>query len=156
MILRKANTYRLYPTPDQAQQMAQIAGACRFVFNLALEQRRDWWQPGRRVTFASQCGEVTELRAQVDWLKAAPVHTLQQALRDLDRAYQNWWAGRAQPPTPRRKGVHDSFRFPDPVSIKVEPTGKSAGRIKLPKLGWVRFRGWHAIPGAICNATVAW
>jgi putative transposase len=156
MVLRKANTYRLYPTPDQAQQMAQIAGSCRFVFNLALEQRRDWWQPGRRFTFASQCREVTELRAQVDWLKAAPVHTLQQALRDLDRAYQNWWAGRAQPPTPRRKGVHDSFRFPDPVSIKVERTGKSAGRIKLPKLSWIRFRGWHAIPGEICNATVAW
>ena len=70
MILRKANTYRLYPTPDQAQQMAQIAGSCRFVFNLALEQRRDWWQPGRRFTFASQCREVTELRAQVDWLNS--------------------------------------------------------------------------------------
>jgi len=37
MILRKANTYRLYPTPEQAHQMAQIAGSCRFVFNLALE-----------------------------------------------------------------------------------------------------------------------
>src|ERR1035437_2829172 len=48
MVIRKANTYRLYPTPEQAQQMAQIAGSCRFVFNLALEQRRDWWKPGRR------------------------------------------------------------------------------------------------------------
>jgi putative transposase len=44
------------------------------------------------------------LRAEVDWLKAAPVHTLQQALKDLDRAYQNWWAGRAEYPTPREKG----------------------------------------------------
>jgi hypothetical protein len=31
MVIRKANTYRLYPTPEQAQQMAQIAGSCRFV-----------------------------------------------------------------------------------------------------------------------------
>jgi putative transposase len=58
-------------------------------------------------------------------------------------------------PTPRRKGLHDSFRFPDPVSIKVERTGKSSGRIKLPKLGWVHLRGWYAIPGDICNATVS-
>jgi putative transposase len=155
MIERKANTYRLYPTPEQAHQMAQIAGSCRFVFNLALEQRRDWWKPGRTFNFASQCREVTMLRAEVDWLKAAPVHSLQQALKDLDRAYQNWWAGRAEYPTPRKKGLNDSFRFPDPVSIEVERTGKSSGRIKLPKLGWLRFRGWYAIPGDICNATVS-
>ena len=155
MVIRKANTYRLYPTPEQAHQMAQIAGSCRFVFNLALEQRRDWWKPGRTFNFASQCREVTMLRAEADWLKAAPVHTLQQALKDLDRAYQNWWAGRADYPTPRKKGLNDSFRFPDPVSIKVERTGNSSGRIKLPKLGWVRLRGWYAIPGAICNATVS-
>jgi putative transposase len=155
MVMRKANTYRLYPTPEQAQQMAQIAGSCRYVFNLALEQRRDWYRPGRKFNFASQCREVTALRAEVDWLKAAPVHTLQQALKDLDRAYQNWWAGRAGYPTPRKKGLNASFRFPDPVSIKVERTGNSSGRIKLPKLGWITLRGWYAIPGDICNATVS-
>lgn len=155
MLLRRANTYRLYPTPDQSQKMAQIAGSCRFVYNLALEQRRDWYRPGRKFNFLSQCREVTALRAEVDWIKAAPVHTLQQALKDLDGAYVNWWAGRADAPTPRKKGLNDSFRFPDPVSIKVERTGKSSGRIKLPKLGWVSLRGWYAIPGDICNATVS-
>lgn len=155
MIQHKANTYRLYPTSDQAQQMAQIAGSCRFVYNLALEQRSQWYRPGRKFNYASQCREVTLLRNEVDWLKAAPVHALQQALKDLDRAYQNWWAGRAEPPTPRKKGLNDSFRFPDPVSIKVERTGKSSGRIKLPKLGWISLRGWYAIPGTICNATVS-
>lgn len=155
MIERKAVLFRLYPTPEQAARMAQIAGACRFVYNLALEQRRDWYRPGRKFTFASQCREVTQLRAEVEWLKACPVHALQQALRDLDRAYQNWWAGRTQAPTPRRKGVNDSFRFPDPVSLVVERTGTSSGRMKLPKLGWVRLRGWKALPGAICTITVS-
>ena len=155
MIERKANTYRLHPTPEQAQQMAQIAGSCRYVFNLALDQRRTFGRAGRSINFASQCREVTMLRAEVAWLKAAPIHTLQQALKDLDRAYQNWWAGRADYPTPRKKGLNDSFRFPDPVSIRVERTGKSTGRIKLPKLGWIRLRGWYAIPGTICNATVS-
>jgi putative transposase len=107
MVIRKANTYRLYPTPEQAQQMAQIAGSCRFVYNLALEQRAEWWRPGRTFNFASQCRELTALRAEVDWLQAAPVHTLQQALKDLDRAYQNWWLGRAEAPTPRKKGRND-------------------------------------------------
>src|SRR5262249_19985704 len=54
---------------------------------LALEQRRDWYRAGRTFTFASQCRELTQLRAAADWLKAVPVHPLQQALRDLERAY---------------------------------------------------------------------
>jgi putative transposase len=136
---RKANLFRLYPTPDQSTQMAQIAGACRFVYNIALEQRRNWYRPRRRFSFASQCREVTMLRAEVDWLKACPAHTLRQTLKDLDRAYQNWWAGRAAAPTPRRKGINNSFRFPDPLSIKVERTGRSGPdpwrSIRSPRVG---------------------
>jgi putative transposase len=91
----------------------------------------------------------------VDWLKAAPIHPLQQALRDLERAYQNFFTGRAAHPSPRKRGVNDSFRFPDPVSLRVERTGTSTGRIKLPKFGWVAIRGWYAVPGAIRNITIS-
>lgn len=155
MIDRKAQLFRLYPTPEQAAQMAQFSGACRYVYNLALEQRRDWYRPGRTFNFTTQCREVTQLRADVDWLKAVPVHSLQQALRDLDQAYRNWWSGRAQAPTPRRKGVNDSFRFPDTHHLAVERTGSSSGRVKLPKLGWVRVRGWKSLPGDLRNITVS-
>ncbi|MFW7270224.1 RNA-guided endonuclease InsQ/TnpB family protein [Gluconacetobacter sp. Hr-1-5] len=160
MIQRKANTYRLYPDGEQREALAQIAGACRSVYNLALEQRRDWWQrhkdrTGRSISFAGQCRELTELRREVDWLREAPSQVLQQALRDLDRAYQNFFSGRAGYPSPRRKGLHDSFRFPEPGSLGVERTGKRTGRIKLPKLGWVAFRGWYELPGVIRNITIS-
>ncbi|MEW5424609.1 helix-turn-helix domain-containing protein [Amorphus sp. 3PC139-8] len=89
----RANVYRLYPTPAQSAAMARIAGACRFVHNLALEQRRDWWRPGRRFSFGQQSRELTALRRQVDWLRDCPVHALQNALRDVDRA-----PGEAGPP----------------------------------------------------------
>src|SRR6516164_840791 len=153
MIRRKATLFRLYPTPDQVSQMTQISGACRFVYNLALEQRREWYRPGRRFTFASQCRELTQLRAEVDWLRAAPIHPLQQALRDLERAYRNWWAGHGRAPRPRKKGAADSFRFPDPASLKVERTGQSSGRIKLPKLGWVRCANGTGAPCRVASAT---
>src|SRR5215475_8588051 len=66
------------PTPEQAEQLAQIVGACRFVYNLALEQRRDFWRQYRRhrganISFASQCRELTDLRREIDWLRAVPV-----------------------------------------------------------------------------------
>ncbi|MBB2156624.1 transposase [Gluconacetobacter diazotrophicus] len=160
MIVRKANTYRLYPDTKQREALGQIAGACRMVYNLALEQRRDWWQrykaiTGKSISYNMQSGELTALKREVSWLRDAPSQVLQQALRDLDRAYQNFFSGRSGYPSPRRKGLHDSFRFPDPASLRVDRTGKSAGRLKLPKLGWVAFRGWYALPGAIRNVTIS-
>ena len=112
MIRRKATLFRLYPTPDQVSQMAQISGACRFVYNLALEQRREWYRPGRRFTFASQCRELTQLRAEVDWLRAAPIHPLQQALRDLERAYRNWWAAMGERRDRARRAQPAASAFP--------------------------------------------
>ncbi|WP_281855820.1 helix-turn-helix domain-containing protein, partial [Acetobacter pasteurianus] len=84
MIQRKANIYRLYPDAEQRLALARIAGACRAVYNLALEQRRDWWQrhkdrTGKSISFAGQCRELTDLRRDVDWLREAPIHPLQQA-----------------------------------------------------------------------------
>ncbi|CCT58857.1 helix-turn-helix domain-containing protein [Acetobacter pasteurianus] len=129
MIQRKANIYRLYPDAEQGLTLARIAGACRAVYNLALEQRRDWWQrhkdrTGKSISFAGQCRELTDLRRDVDWLREAPIYPLQQALRDLDRAYQNFFSGRSGYPSLHRKGLHDSFRFPDPTSLRVERTGR--------------------------------
>ena len=160
MLQRKANTYRLYPDTSQRETLARIAGACRMVYNLALEQRRDWWQrhkitTGKSISFAGQCRELTTLRQEADWLREAPIHPLQQALRDLDKAYQSFFSGRGGYPSPRRKGRNDSFRFPDPASLRAERTGKRTGRIKLPKLGWITFRGWYSLPGKIRNVTVS-
>jgi putative transposase len=155
MLVRKAHVYRLHPTPEQAETFGRWVGAVRFTYNLALEQRRDWHRPGRRFTFAGQCREVTALRAGVDWLRDVPVHALQQALRDLDRAYRNWWAGRARAPTPRRRGQNDAMRFPDPATFAFRRLSRRVGEVKLPKLGWVRLRWDKAIPGEVRNITVA-
>jgi putative transposase len=155
MLLRKAHVYRLYPTPEQAETLGAWVGAVRFVFNLGLEQRRVWYRPGRRFNYVSQCREVTALRAEVDWLRDVPVHALQQAMKDLDRAYQNWWAGRAGAPTPRKRGQHDAMRFPDPNHFAFRRISRRVGEVKLPKLGWVRLRWDRAIPGEAKNLTVA-
>lgn len=160
MILRKANKYRLQPTAEQAELMQRFAGCCRVVYNLALEQRRDHWRNymsvnGKSITYVSQANELPALKTEFPWLKEAHSQILQQSLKDLDRAYQNFFSSRAGYPRPRRKGVHDSFRFPDGKSLLIQRTGCRSGRIKLPKLGWVRLRGWYDVPGQIRNATVS-
>lgn len=148
--------FRLKPSDEQASRLAQQAGACRFVYNLALEQRRDHWRPGRRFSAAQQCKELSQLRAEVEWLADVHGHALIQALRDLDRAFINFFDGRAAYPTPRVRGMHDSFRVPqDKNCIRVRRLNANWSAVKLPKLGWIKYRSHRKIEGEICNATVS-
>ena len=82
---------------------------------------------------------LTEWRNSADtaWLADAPVHPLQQTHKDLERAYINFFAKRADFPRFMKKGRSDSFRYPDPKQIKLD---QANNHLFLPKLGWVRYR----------------
>ena len=145
--------YRAYPTSQQVATLAQFVGASRFIYNLALEQRRDWWRQfkqntGFGISFASQCRELTALRSSVDWINAAPCCILEQSLKDLDTAYQRFFTGKGGYPTPRKKGVNDSFRIPGKeLTCAVRRCDNSRyGEIRLPKLGWCKFRLSRLLP----------
>ena len=73
--------------------------------------------------------------ADTQWLADAPVHPLQQALKDLERAYRNFFAKRADFPRFKKKGQSDSFRYPDPKQIKLD---QANSRLFLPKLRRLR------------------
>ena len=63
--------------------------------------------------------QLTEWRnsSETPWLSDAPCHSLQHALKDLDRAYKNFFAKRANFPRFKRKGQRASFRYPDPHKL---------------------------------------
>lgn len=150
---------RLYPTPAQAGQFAQFAGVCRLVYNLALEQREQHWRQFRRATgkhisYPSQARELTALRAEFDWIAATHVTPLQQALRDLDTAYQRFFKGLGGYPSFRKRGHDASFRFSG-REVRVEKLSAKWACVRLPKIGWVRFRATRPLEGRTLNATVA-
>jgi putative transposase len=148
--------YQLEPSSEVAAKLAQQAGACRFVYNLALEQRQKFYRPGRKFNYVQQAREVAQIRAEVDWLAAVHGHALQQALKDLDTAFVNFFSGRASYPRPRVKGINDSFRVPqDKNAIQVRKLNANHSAVKLPKLGWIKFRSHRPLVGKICNATVS-
>jgi putative transposase len=124
------------------------------VYNLALEQCRDWWRPGRKIRYLSQQSELTALRAEVDWLKAVPVHALQMAVRAVDTAYQKFFAGLCEYPKPHRKFQRDSFTLPDPSYLGFRRYHKRHGAIRVPKLGWVKLRGWRPLGGELRSITI--
>src|SRR3712207_1940616 len=88
------------------------------------------------------------------WIRAVYVSCQQQALRDLDRAFANFFAGRARYPTPRKKGINETFRFPG-REIETRRLSGKWSEVRLPKIGWVKFRDTRPIRGNIQNVTVS-
>ncbi len=151
----QAFKYELRPDGQQVRQMAHFAGSCRFVYNKALAmQKANYEAGGKFIGYVAMAKELTAWRngSETPWLKDAPVHPLQHALKDLDRAYKNFFAKRAGFPRFAKKGQRDSFRYPAPNQIKLDQVNS---RIFLPKLGWLRYRNSRDVLGTVRNATVS-
>lgn len=151
----QAFKYELRPTGEQARNMRRFAGSCRFVFNRALALQKANHEAGLKfIGYAGLCKQLTAWRNSPEtvWLAGAPSQALQQALKDLDRAYSNFFAKCADFPRFRKKGLSESFRFPEPKQIKLDHAN---GRIFLPKLGWLRYRKSRDTLGALRNVTVS-
>ena len=143
------------PSGEQKRQMRRFAGLCRVVFNEALNLQKTRYEQGeKKLGYAGLCKELTAWRNSTEtaWLADAPVHPLQQTLKDLERAYSNFFAKRADFPRFKKKGQRDSFRYPDPKQIKLDQTNS---RVFLPKLGWLRYRNSREVLGAVKNVTVS-
>lgn len=151
----QAFKFELRPDGQQERQMRRFAGSCRFVFNKALALQKERYEQGeKKLGYAGLCKLLTEWRKgpETPWLADAPTHPLQQTLKDLERAYANFFAKRADFPRFKKKGQSDSFRYPDPKQIKLD---QGNSRIFLPKLGWVRYRNSRKVVGEVRNVTVS-
>src|ERR1039457_2955124 len=153
MLIQKAFKYRLRTTPEIEYQLRKIAGSCRFALNKALALQKARYEAGKkRLGYAALCKEITNWKQQPEtaFLAEAPIHILQQTLKDLDRAYSNFFGKRTKPPVFKKKDQHDSFRNPDCFRVDADNS-----RIKLPKLGWLQYRNSREITGTPKNVTVS-
>jgi putative transposase len=150
----KAYKYKLKTNLRVENKLNQISGSCRFVYNLFLNQRvQEYKTDYVNVNYYDQAIQLPLLKEEYPWLKEAPSQVLQQKLKDLDQAYKNFFRRVTSGGVPgfakfKKKGVHDSFRYPQ--GVKVE-----GSRIFLPKVGWVFFRKSRDIEGKIKNVTVS-
>ena len=159
MRVHRGYRFRLYPTPDQAGLLGLAVGVCRLVYNLALEQRRDHWrafqrQIGKAISYTSQARELTALRAEVSWIRAVSQTMQQQALRDLDEAFQRFFRGAARYPRSRRRGEHDSVRY-TAREARVMKLNARWSTVNVPNIGAVRFRTSRAMAGRCLNVTLS-
>ena len=103
---KRAYQYRYYPTDEQQQVLARTFGCVRYVYNWGLRKKTDaYYQQSERLSYAHLSCALTDLKKQDEtaWLNEVSSVPLQQTLRHLDRAFLNFFEGRAKYPTFKKK-----------------------------------------------------
>lgn len=154
--MRKTYEFRLRPTRAQERRLIAALNACRVVYNWGIEDRKNLWQYCHVSTnFNDQSDYLKHLKDANPWLKEAPAHPLQDALRRVERAFDGFFRRvkiGEKPGYPRFKGKnwYDSFTFKE-WSNGASFDGK---RLFLSKIGRVRIVLHRPIEGEIKTCTV--
>ena len=111
---KRAYKYRIYPTDEQKQNFAHTFGCVRFVYNWALRLKTDaYYQRGERLYYAHLSSALTALKKQdaYAWLNEVSSVPTQQCLRHLDKGMLNFFEGRAEYPSFKKKRHAQSAEY---------------------------------------------
>src|SRR5260370_18412547 len=150
MLRLQAFKFQLMRNDEKGRQLRQFAGSCRFIYNKALALNIERYEKKeKRLGYARLCALLPNWKMEHEFLSDVPAQALQQALKNLERAYTNFFQKRADFPKFKKKGQRESFRVPQGFEVD-----NGNGRIKLPKMGWMRYRKSQEVLGEPKNVTI--
>lgn len=145
--------YQLNPNTFQKIFFNKSFGCVRFIYNWGLALKKDVYiKDNVNLSYADMCKYLTLLkkRPEYSFLNEVSSICLQQSLRNLDAAFQNFFKHRTK--FPKFKSKHysnNSYNILNRVDIDFD------GRfIKLPKIGWVKFHANQIFKGRILSVTI--
>ena len=150
--MNKGVKFRIYPNKEQEKLILQTFGCCRLIYNKGLNMRIGVYKNGEKIGYTQTSSMLTELKRSdgFAFLKNVDSIALQQSLRDLDRAYQNFFKKSAK--FPQFKSKHNNRQ-----SYRTLNQGNNiriiGNYLKLPKLGYVKVKQSMEV-GHINNATI--
>ena len=152
MLKRQAFKFELMPNGEQIRRMNQFCGCSRFVFNHGLDWQNTQYAQDNSVKFSYTkiANLLPQWKKVFPWLEDCHSQVLQQSLKDLGRAFSNFFQERSGFPKFKKKGVKERFRFPQGCKLE-----QHNNRLYLPKIGWVRYRNSRNVVGKIKNVTVS-
>lgn len=143
----------MFPNKTQAAVFVQWLDMCRFLYNCALEHRREAWRVARKsITYNDQTKELTEVRAEDPAWEAIPVEVARSALRMLQHAFEGFFRRVKHGATPGHPRFRGSSRFDSFGIGRVSVEGK---KVRVPKLGLVRFHKYRDLGGEIRDVRIA-
>ena len=145
--------YRAYPDSKQQEFFSRTFGSCRFVFNHYLEKKQTLWRECHgSLSYTETSKDLSyNLKKDNPWLRESDSIALQQTLRHLDRAYDNFFKKRGGFPKFKSKRYSQSYRTMN-VNDCIRINGD---RIRIPKAGEVKIRNTREFDGRILSATVS-
>lgn len=151
--MEKGYRLRIYPNKQQRILLAKSFGCARYVYNYFLDRRINLYKDEKKTLSFSECSkELTALKREHDWLKEPDKCALQNALKDLDVAYKHFFKDNAGFPKFKSKKNHYRSYRTNCTNGNIAFYGKT---IKLPKLGYVRCKGYKEIHGRILKVTIS-
>lgn len=154
----KSYKFRLYPNQLQKQMIERTFGCKRFIYNHFLAKSiSDYQQSGRSNSYSQNSKDLTSLKKKFNWLAEVDSWATQNALRDLDSAYQNFFRRVKQGQKPgfpkfKKKCSKQSYKTTNPNKF---PLSIKDNRVRLPKIGWVRFKQDREILGRWLSMTIS-
>ena len=149
--MEKAYKFRFYPTKSQIKKLNDTFGCARYVYNYFLDLKQKLYSTEKKSMSYSKCSkELTVLKKEKEWLKNADKFSLQNSLKDLDKAYKNFFNGKGYPKFKSKKDNKKSYRT-NYTKNNIEFLDKW---IKVPKLGKLKIRDKMKPQGRILNATI--
>lgn len=155
--MHKAYSFRLYPTKEQELQIRRTIGCCRLVYNHFLARRKETYErDGTTLNQYACMRELPVLKRQYPWLQEVDSTALQTTVQELEDAFQHFFRQKHGYPhfkskkhqkqsyTSKRNGKDDTK-----ATIRIE-----GNRIRLPKVGWVKFAKSREVQGRILSSTV--
>jgi putative transposase len=101
----------LRPNGEQIRNLRRFAGSCRFVYNKALALNVERYEKKKkRLGYAGLCALLPNWKMEHEFLSAVPAQALQQALKNLERAYTNFFQKRTDFPKFKKKGQRERSR----------------------------------------------
>ncbi|WP_292365212.1 MULTISPECIES: IS200/IS605 family element RNA-guided endonuclease TnpB [unclassified Methanoculleus] len=143
--------YRIYPTRAQEILIAKHLGCCRYVYNWALDRKNQAYHAnGISLSGYDLIKELVPLKTEHPWLKEVNAQSLQQSIIHLARAFTNFFAGRAEEPTFKKKHAPEqTFTVPQSYTVDFKQ-----GTVKLPKIGGIKVKYHRTFVGTMKSATV--
>ena len=144
--------FRLYPNNEQKTLIHKHIGACRFIYNWALNLKiQTYEQTGKAISRFQLNKTITTLKKEFSWLKEINSQSLQGATLNLERAFTNFFRKKASfPKFKTKKHPRQSFQIPQHYKVDWENN-----KVFLPKIGWVKAKLHRKFEGEMRTATIS-
>ena len=152
MLVYKAFKFRIYPNKVQEKLIAKTIGCSRFVFNHFLSKWQNTYkETNQGLSYTIYSKQLTQLKKELLWLKEVDSIALQSSLKHLTDSYTRFF--KKQNKAPRFKSKNNKVQ-----SYTTKYTNGNiaiiGNKLKLPKLGFVKFANSREAEGHIISATV--